>query len=142
MGGKLIASAGIFRINNEGRTADDTASSNPSGVANPTGDCRIADEPRLFSNYRATGTLQGLSFGGGVAVQDHSYMRSGVLTASQGGYSVFNAMAGYEFRNGYSLQVNVNNLGDKVYYKKYGATGLSYYYGDPRNVVVTLRATF
>jgi outer membrane receptor for ferric coprogen and ferric-rhodotorulic acid len=51
-------------------------------------------------------------------------------------------MAGYEFRNGYSLQVNVNNLSDKVYYKKYGATGLAYYYGDPRNVVVTLRAKF
>ena len=69
-------------------------------------------------------------------------MRSSALTATQGGYAIFNAMAGYEFSNGYALQVNVNNLGDKVYYKKYGATGLAYYYGDPRNVVVTLRARF
>ena len=195
LGGKLTASAGIFRINNEGRAVDDTSSSPNCAPSNPGGYCRIADgktqsegwelevageimpgwqltggytntrtkylvdpakanigqplrsmdprqQLRLFSNYRATGALQGLSFGGGVAVQDNSYMRSGVLTATQGGYSIFNAMAGYEFRNGYSLQVNVNNLSDKVYYKKYGATGLSYYYGDPRNVVVTLRAKF
>ncbi|OBV36737.1 TonB-dependent siderophore receptor [Janthinobacterium psychrotolerans] len=97
---------------------------------------------RLFTSYRASGALQGLSFGGGVAVQDDSYVRSGALTARQGGYAIFNAMAGYELSNGYSVQVNVNNLTDKVYYKKYGATGLSYYYGDPRNVVVSLRAQF
>jgi outer-membrane receptor for ferric coprogen and ferric-rhodotorulic acid len=35
----------------------------------------------------------------------------------------------------------VNNLFDKVYYKKFGPTGLAWYYGDPRNVSVSLRGS-
>lgn len=39
------------------------------------------------------------------------------------------------------FEVNANNLFDKVYYKKFAPTGIGYYYGDPRNVAVTLRGT-
>jgi outer membrane receptor for ferric coprogen and ferric-rhodotorulic acid len=194
-GGRLTASAGIFRINNKGRAVEDTSSRNPCPPDYLTSYCRVADgktqaegwelevagevmkgwqlqggytntrtkyladptaanlgqplrsiDPRqkltLFSTWRPSGTLQGLSLGGGITAQDGSYVRSGALTATQGGYSLFDAMLGYEFNRRYSLQVNVNNLFDKVYYKKYGPTSLSYYYGDPRNVMVSLRAKF
>jgi outer membrane receptor for ferric coprogen and ferric-rhodotorulic acid len=95
----------------------------------------------VFSNYRFDGALQGLTLGGGVRTQDGTYVTAGGLTARQGGYSIFNAMASYRFNQRYALQLNVDNLLDKVYYKKFAPTGISYYYGDPRNVALTLRAS-
>ncbi|MCS5514788.1 TonB-dependent receptor [Pseudomonas qingdaonensis] len=42
--------------------------------------------------------------------------------ASQSGYAVYSALLGYRFNQHYSLQLNANNLFDKHYYKKVGAT--------------------
>ena len=75
-------------------------------------------------------------------MQSNSYVRSGAITSRQGGYAVYNAMVGYRFDKTYSIQLNVNNVFDKVYYKKFAPTGIGYYYGDPRNVMVSLRASF
>ena len=97
---------------------------------------------RLFTTYRLDGSLQGWTIGGGAQVQSDSYVRSGTITSRQGGYAVYNAMASYRFNDRYSVQINVNNLFDKVYYKKFAPTGIGYYYGDPRNVMVSLRAKF
>jgi outer membrane receptor for ferric coprogen and ferric-rhodotorulic acid len=96
---------------------------------------------RLFSSYQLTGVLQGWTVGGGAQVQDQGYVSSSGITARQGGYALYNAMLGYRWNKRYSIQVNLNNLSDKVYYKKYAPTGIGYYYGDPRNVMVSLRAT-
>ncbi|QBE63810.1 TonB-dependent siderophore receptor [Pseudoduganella lutea] len=95
----------------------------------------------LFTNYRFGGALAGLTVGGGVRTQDGSYVTAGGLTTRQGGYSIFNAMAGYKFNERYSVQLNVDNLFDKTYYKKFAPTGISYYYGDPRYVSLSLRAS-
>lgn len=105
---------------------------------------------RLFTTYRLGGMTQGWTVGGGVQIQSDSYVNgtlgSGAsartVTSRQGGYSVYNAMLAYQIDKHYSVQVNVNNLFDKVYYKKFAPTGISYYYGDPRNVMVSLRGTF
>lgn len=97
---------------------------------------------RLFTSYKPGGLLQGLTVGGGVNLQSDTYVRAGTVTARQGGYATYNAMLGYDINKTYTVQLNVNNLTDKVYYKKYAATGISNYYGDPRNVMLTLRATF
>ena len=101
---------------------------------------------RVFATWRPDGAwngmLDGWTFGGGVQAQSDSYVRAGALTSTQGGYAVFNAMAGYRFNPTWSLQANVNNVFDKVYYAKYGPTGIGNYYGDPRNVLVSLRAKF
>jgi outer membrane receptor for ferric coprogen and ferric-rhodotorulic acid len=193
MGGKLNASAGVFRITNNGRAVQDTSSINPCPPSNLTGFCSIAGgktqsegweaelsgevatgwsvmggytntrtkyvidstaanvgaplraidprhQLRIFSNYRLSGMLKGWTVGGGANIQSDATVTGSGLAARQGGYSVLNAMAGYRFNDRYSVQVNVNNLTDKYYYKKFAPTGLSYYYGDPRNVVVTLRA--
>lgn len=40
------------------------------------------------------------------------------------------------------VQLNANNLFYKRYLAKYTPTGFSNYYGHPRNVHLTLRATF
>lgn len=96
---------------------------------------------RLFTSYSPNRAGQGWTVGGGVNLQSESYVTASRLTATQGGYAVANAMVAYRFSDKLSLQANVNNLFDKRYYKRFGPTGLSYYYGDPRNVSVSLRGT-
>jgi outer-membrane receptor for ferric coprogen and ferric-rhodotorulic acid len=97
---------------------------------------------RLFTSYRLGGVLQGLTIGGGVNAYSDAYHTASGITARQAGYAVYNAMASYKVNETYSVQLNVNNLFDKVYFKKFAATGISNYYGDPRNVMLTLRAKF
>lgn len=112
-----------------------------ANVGQPLRSIDPRNQLRFFSNYRLGGALQGWTVGGGANLQDDSYVTSGALTARQGGLAVYNAMASYRLNPRYSVQINVNNLTDKVYYKKFGPTGLAYYYADPRNVSVTLRAS-
>ncbi|MEC4721249.1 TonB-dependent siderophore receptor [Noviherbaspirillum sp. CPCC 100848] len=194
LNGRLNASMGLFRINNTGRSVEDTTSINPCPPSNLTGYCRVAGgeqrsegwefelagevargwqvfggytntrtkhirdtaantgqplrsiDPkhqfRLFSTVSLNRLVPGLTVGGGMQIQSDSYVTAGNITSRQGGYSVYNAMLGYRINRNYSLQVNVNNLFDKVYYKKIAATGIANYYGDPRNVMVTLRGDF
>lgn len=96
---------------------------------------------RLFTSYSPNRFGPGWTVGGGVNMQSDTYVRSGLLTARQGGYGVANAMVAYRIDDTWSVQANLNNLFDKVYYKRIGPTGISYYYGDPRNVSVSLRAS-
>ncbi|MDN4059725.1 TonB-dependent siderophore receptor [Massilia sp. YIM B02769] len=96
---------------------------------------------RVFATYKLDAFAPGLSVGGGVQAQSDAFVRSGAITTRQGGYTIANAMLSYRFNEKLALQVNANNLFDKVYYKKFAPTGIGYYYGDPRNVSVTLRGT-
>lgn len=97
---------------------------------------------RLFASYRPDGALQGWNVGGGVQAQSGGYVRAGNVTSSQGGYAVYNALVGYRFNKMWMAQLNANNLFDKQYLNKYTPNGFGNYYADPRNVQVTLRATF
>lgn len=96
---------------------------------------------RVFATYKLDAFASGLSVGGGVQAQSDAFVRSGAITSRQGGYTIANAMLSYRFNEKLALQVNANNVFDKVYYKKFAPTGIGYYYGDPRNVSVTLRGT-
>ncbi|MCO8167237.1 TonB-dependent receptor [Pseudomonas sp. 21LCFQ02] len=97
---------------------------------------------KLFTSYRLPGAWSDLTIGGGVRAQSDIYSRSGAATATQSGYAIYSAMASYRFNDHYSVQVNANNLFDKEYYKKIGATATGYYWGEPRSLEVTLRGTF
>ena len=97
---------------------------------------------RLFTSYRLPGELQAWTVGGGVQAQSDIYNRSGNVEASQSGYAVYNAMVNYRFNDHYSLQLNANNIFDKKYYRQVAPTPTGYYWGDPRNVSVTLRGSF
>ncbi|MBJ9976731.1 TonB-dependent siderophore receptor [Pseudomonas sp. S75] len=97
---------------------------------------------RLFSSYRLPGEWQAWTVGGGVQAQSDIYNRSGNAVASQSGYAVYNAMVNYRFNEQYSLQVNANNLFDRKYYRQVAPTPTGYYWGDPRNVSVTLSGRF
>ncbi|OOV96576.1 TonB-dependent siderophore receptor [Pseudomonas sp. MF6396] len=113
--------------------------SNTGNVLRPTDPKR---QLKLFTSYRLPGAYDAWTVGGGVSAQSDIYSRNGNAVASQSGYAVYSALLGYRFNQHYSLQLNANNLFDKHYYKKVGATATGYYYGDPRNVSLTLRASF
>jgi len=95
---------------------------------------------RLFTTYRLPGDFSGFTIGGGVQAQSSSYALSRGVEARQGGYAIYNVMASYDFTDDIRLQLNVNNLFDKTYYRKVDATGISNYYGDPRNFMLSLSA--
>ena len=97
---------------------------------------------RLFTTYRLNGAAHGWKVGGGADIRSETSVTAGGLTARQAGQAVYNAMVGYQINDHYALQLNVNNVFDKVYYKKYSPTGISTYYGDPRNAMATLRVKF
>lgn len=105
---------------------------------------------KLFTSYRLPGQLDAWTVGGGVQAQSAIYSRAasnarGVnpgAEASQAGYAVYNAMVNYRFNEHYSVQLNANNIFDKKYYRQVAPTPTGYYWGDPRNVSVTLRGTF
>ncbi|MNP63243.1 Fe(3+)-pyochelin receptor precursor [compost metagenome] len=97
---------------------------------------------RVFSSYRLPGALDAWTVGGGVQAQSNIYAQSGTAKATQSGYAVYNALLKYRFNDNYTVQLNANNLFDKKYYRQIGTTATGYYWGDPRNVSVTLRGTF
>jgi outer membrane receptor for ferric coprogen and ferric-rhodotorulic acid len=55
---------------------------------------------------------------------------------------VFSAQAGYDITQQISLAVSVNNLLDKRYYTSVGLRNGGNWYGQPRNVLVSLRGAF
>ena len=99
---------------------------------------------RLFASHRFKGPLQGWTAGAGVRLQSDAYASVGDVTTRQGGYALFDALLAYRLDDTYSLQLNVSNLLDKRYYAKFSpnSTYFNNYYGDPRNVTVSLRARF
>ena len=137
LSGELLPGLQIFGgyTNTRTRYVVDTA----ANTGQPLRSIDPKHQLRVFATYKLDALAPGLSVGGGVQAQSDSFVRSGTITSRQGGYTVANAMLSYRFNRNLALQVNANNLFDKVYYKKFAPTGIGYYYGDPRNVSVTLR---
>lgn len=53
-----------------------------------------------------------------------------------------NAQIGYQFDPRLDLAVNINNISNTRYYQRLGNIYYYNYYGEPRNVMATLRSTF
>lgn len=86
--------------------------------------------------------LKGLFIGGGFQYVDDRFFsnkKKGANVLEMPAYTIFNAMAGYRYKQ-YSLQVNGNNLADE----RYASSGFSSAYtpGMPRNWLVTLSCSF
>ncbi|WP_241070062.1 TonB-dependent siderophore receptor [Achromobacter insuavis] len=109
---------------------------------------------KLWSTYRLPGQLNKWMVGGGVAMQSKSsvagqeWVQSGgewsqaAYTTRQGGYTVANALVQYDISQSMSATLNINNLFDKRYYAGLGSNSKNNYYGTPRNVMLTMRASF
>ena len=97
---------------------------------------------RVWSTYRLPGALSAVTLGGGVSAQSASYRQIGAVRADIPGRAVWNAYARYQINRTWSATLNLNNVFDKVYYSSVTALVNGSYYGDPRNVMLTLRGTF
>lgn len=105
---------------------------------------------RLSSAYQFHGRFDGLRVGAGLKLQSGIYEISWYgqppLHAepyphiSQGGYAVADAMVGYRFSEHVSTQLNVSNLFDRHYYRNVGFYD-GVYWGEPRNVMLSMRVT-
>lgn len=96
---------------------------------------------RLYTSYRFSGQLSGLSLGAGVQAQSDKYATARGVTYRQGGLALYNAMASYALTKDMRVQLNVNNIFDKTYFTQVGS-GLGNYYGTPRNWQLSLNARF
>ncbi len=96
---------------------------------------------RVWSTYQLPGALRDITLGGGVNSQSSSYRTVGALTANVSGRAVWNSMLKYQINPRWSATLNVNNVFDKRYYSTLSSFVNANYYGDPRNVVLTLRGT-
>ncbi len=110
---------------------------------------------KLWSSYRLPGAGSAWMLGGGVTAMSGStnrglsWVSNGAGGSSQvpfvihqGGYAVWNASVQYRVHRGWSLALNLRNLVDKRYYQTLGTPRGSNWYGEPRNVSLTLRGTF
>ncbi|AEF46793.1 TonB-dependent siderophore receptor [Serratia sp. AS12] len=111
------------------------------------------EQPRtrinLFTTYQLTGALRDLTLGGGARWQSSIYANvtganNGEFVdrkAEQGSYVLFDAMARYKLTPQTSVQLNLNNVFDEKYYSQ-----ANFYstrnYGDPRNLMLTLKHEF
>ncbi|TPE54084.1 TonB-dependent siderophore receptor [Maribrevibacterium harenarium] len=69
------------------------------------------------------------------------YWRQGAVAFTTGEVTLFNAMAGYQFTDQLSAQINVSNLTDERYVSDYSAWG-HFKPGNPRNVKATVKYDF
>ncbi|MCS4234171.1 TonB-dependent siderophore receptor [Stenotrophomonas sp. BIGb0135] len=124
---------------------------NQAGVAQNT--TNPVDTFRLNTSWRPGVAGNRLSLGGGVTWQSRIYRnstkpRADYLTSgrtesaliTQDAFYLVNVFAGYRFTPNFSAQLNINNLLDKKYYSNVGFYN-GVYWGEPRNVMATLRWT-
>lgn len=115
------------------------------------GSTLMASQPehvlRLSTTYRLAGAWHPLTIGGGVSWQSAFYGKvwnpvlADYAQIPQKGYALASLMARYQFSKALSATLNVHNLFDKTYYSGMGLfeTG---FYGEPRNVTLTVRYQF
>ena len=105
---------------------------------------------KVSTVYRFLGPLQHLRVGGNVYWQSRMYndvalANNGSYRLEQGGYAVTDLMAGYEVNKHLDLQVNANNIFDRVYYSAIGSNvtwGSNDNYGNPRSYMLTAKYKF
>jgi len=102
---------------------------------------------KLWSRYRFadSGPLRGFSIGFGLQGQGTSASGAATPTVAartQNAYTVYKLQVGYAIDRNWSATLDVNNVFDSDYYTRLGGTNTYNFYGDPRNVVLTLRARY
>ena len=95
---------------------------------------------KLSARYQLPGAWQRWSLGG--SVRTRSETRSAGYGVRQGGYTLVDLMASYQFSRQLDIRLNINNLTDKYYYQAIGSTQDNNHFGAPRNVLLTARYRF
>ena len=113
---------------------------------------------KLWSNYNARQYVNGLSVGLGVIAQSRSYQSGSIQAYNpatgqfdgdwqdyefiQKPYAIWSLRAAYEITPTLSIAANLNNVTDKRYYSTVGTSGYGNFYGEPRNILLSLKATY
>ncbi|WP_252091620.1 TonB-dependent siderophore receptor [Pseudomonas sp. MWU13-3659] len=99
---------------------------------------------RLWGEYALGGAFERFTVGAGVNAQSDNFRVSPASgeKISQSGYAVWNGRIGYRIDDTWSVALNGNNLFDKRYYTTIGTESFGNYYGDPRNFMVSVKASF
>jgi outer-membrane receptor for ferric coprogen and ferric-rhodotorulic acid len=101
---------------------------------------------KLWSHYRfGAGALAGFHVGFGMNGQSKTASGTSTSTVAareQGAYAVYAAQVGYQFSKKLSATFTVNNLFDKTYFTRVQGTNTYMSYGEPRNVMLAVRASF
>jgi outer membrane receptor for ferric coprogen and ferric-rhodotorulic acid len=101
---------------------------------------------RLFTTYRLSGALSGLTVGGGVNWQSGTYVNASnpfglTQRVDQGAFALVSLMARYDFNERLSAQLNIENVTDKKHYGMFPAYGQLTYL-PPRNASLTVKYRF
>ena len=96
---------------------------------------------RLSTTYELPDFDGRWTLGGGVQVQSEATSLYGV---HYNGFAVWDANVQYRINDQASLRLVVNNLLDRRYYESSanGTNGMNNFYGEPRNVALTLKTSF
>lgn len=103
------------------------------------------DHPRkklnIFTTYNMSQSVAGLEIGGGFSWEGSQYSGIGAKKLTQNAFTLVDLMARYQVSEQFSMQLNINNLFDKIYFSQIGFFE-QYGYGSPRNVSVGLTYSF
>ena len=98
---------------------------------------------KLYTNYKfAGGVLNGFDVGAGINAYGEMVGGTPPISVRQPAYAVANLNLGYRLNEQMVLRLSVNNLFDTTYYARISGVGRGNYYGEPRSVVLSLRATY
>ncbi|MNK58159.1 Fe(3+)-pyochelin receptor precursor [compost metagenome] len=97
---------------------------------------------RLWGNYTLPWQERRWSLGLGVQAQSKYSVISGPVTLRQGGYGLVNLRVGYRVNRQVTAALNINNAFDRSYYQGLSGTSWNNRYGEPRSVMLTLRAEY
>ncbi|MBD1552516.1 TonB-dependent siderophore receptor [Pseudomonas typographi] len=94
---------------------------------------------KAATSYSLPGELHKWRVGADVYAQSATFKEVGTGTSDQGAYTLVGLMAGYRFNDHWDGRVNVNNLFDKKYWQGIPGSGGAGMYGDPRNLMFSVK---
>jgi len=104
---------------------------------------------KLGTTYQFAGALKDLTLGGSLRYQSETYSEGSDWASAdqpfkmrQGGFTVVDVMARYQLTEQTSLQLNIDNLFDKLYYTGLWNPGYGNWIGAPRTATLSLSHTF
>jgi len=97
----------------------------------------------LSTRYALRGPgFTGWSVGGGVTWRSEFSAQSGTVKLVSGDYALFNAQVAYQVNDKVSVSLSAENLLDEKYYEKVSGVARQNFYGEPRRVVLALKARY
>lgn len=94
---------------------------------------------KAATSYQLTGDLSKWRVGADIYAQSDTYRRVGTGHSEQDAYSVVGVMAGYRFDEHWDARVNLNNVFDKKYWDGIPNGSGGGVYGDPRNLMFSVK---